>query len=307
MDGSLVGRNFAKVNSDFLPLLLVQRVARIRSSSTELNQDYLYQFFTSEYFIKYVDSVKTSSGIPHISSKQINDFEIPILPIVEQKHIAKVLGDFDLCIENIGRLILQKNNRKKALLKKLVLGKVRFKEFSDEWEEMEIGELLEYEQPTKYLSEPNDDLKNGIPVLTANKSFILGHTNDTVGIYTNLPVVIFDDFTTDTKFVTFPFKVKSSAIKMLQPKSKNINLKFVFERMSLIQTNISDHKRRFISEYQYNTIGIPSIKEQNKISAVLFDADEEIQKLKQQHEKLKLQKKGLMQQLLTGKLRVKTK
>ena len=58
-------------------------------------------------------------------------------------------------------------------------------------------------------------IKQPIPVLTAGKSFVLGYTNETQGVYTQVPVVIFDDFTTDSKYVDFPFKAKSSAMKIL--------------------------------------------------------------------------------------------
>ena len=82
--------------------------------------------------------------------------------------------------------------------------------------EYELADLLEYEQPTAYIVESTDynDLFS-IPVLTAGKSFILGYTNETDGVFDKLPVIIFDDFTTATQYVNFPFKVKSSAMKIL--------------------------------------------------------------------------------------------
>ena len=80
----------------------------------------------------------------------------------------------------------------------------------------ELGELLDYEQPTPYIVESTDyDEKYDIPVLTAGKSFILGYTNEKTGVYDKLPVIIFDYFTTASRYVSFPFKVKSSAMKIL--------------------------------------------------------------------------------------------
>ena len=89
---------------------------------------------------------------------------------------------------------------------------------------------MNYEQPTKYLVSDTDYSSDAskIPVLTANKSFVLGYTNEKFGIYDKGECIIFDDFTMDLKFVDFPFKVKSSAIKILTPKL-NVNLRFVFE------------------------------------------------------------------------------
>ena len=104
---------------------------------------------------------------------------------------------------------------------------LRFPDFTGEWEEHCLGELLDYEQPQDYLVASEDYQKTGTPVLTAGKTFILGYTNETEGIYTKLPAIIFDDFTTESKYVTFPFKAKSSAMKMLKLKDEHkIVLKF---------------------------------------------------------------------------------
>ena len=159
-----------------------------------------------------------------------------------------------------------------------------------EWEEVEIGELLDYEQPGKYIVEGEilkEKTKNSIPVLTANKSFILGYTEEKEGIYNKSPVILFDDFTTDTKFVDFKFKVKSSAMKLLRPKSKDINLKFVFLMMKGIQLNFSTHKRYYLSVYQIRKIlmpfknGKPDLKEQERMVKIL----EESEKLTQRGKK----------------------
>ena len=81
------------------------------------------------------------------------------------------------------------------------------------WEIKKIKDLLDFEQPTKYIVESSSYIPDGkTPVLTANKSFVLGYTNETDGVYINTPAIIFDDFTTDSKYVDFPFKIKSSAI-----------------------------------------------------------------------------------------------
>ena len=87
---------------------------------------------------------------------------------------------------------------------------------NNEWTEYALEDLLSYEQPTPYIVESTDYSDNyKTPVLTAGKSFIIGYTNETKGIYDKLPVIIFDDFTTSIQYVNFPFKVKSSAMKIL--------------------------------------------------------------------------------------------
>ena len=143
----------------------------------------------------------------------------------------------------------------------------------DSFEYKELGDLLKYEQPTKYLvksSNYNNEYK--VPVLTAGKTFILGYTNEKDGIFDkkDLPVIIFDDFTTATKFVDFPFKVKSSAMKVLRIKYNDIaDIKFIFYSMQKILFNANMHQRYWISKYSKIKIPLPSIKEQKRIVSLL--------------------------------------
>ena len=171
---------------------------------------------------------------------------------------------------------------------------------------LEVGELLDYEQPTKYIvksTEYSDLYKT--PVLTANKGFVLGYTDETDGLYKDTPVIIFDDFTMDNKYVDFPFKVKSSAIKILKPKNDKVNLRFVFEKMQLFNIVIGQHKRNYISEYQFLTMDMPSIKEQDAIANIIIIADKEIKALEKRLVILKDQRKYLLNNLITGTIRTK--
>ena len=100
----------------------------------------------------------------------------------------------------------------------------------EDFEHKTIKDVLSYEHPTKYIvvdTEYTDD-KKLTPVLTANKAFILGYTPEQENIYGKGDCIIFDDFTMDIKFVSFPFKIKSSAIKILTAKT-NVNLYFIYE------------------------------------------------------------------------------
>lgn len=216
--------------------------------------------------------------------------------IENNRNDDKVLDCHDLTASNLA--MTEKDNKAKQSL--------RFAEFTDKWQEMRLGDILEYEQPTKYLVK-NTEYSNlyQTPVLTAGKTFILGKTNENFGVYKDLPIILFDDFMTTSKFVDFPFKVKSSASKILKPKTNNINLKIVFEMMQTIDFCAKDHKRYWISEYQNLTIKLPTLAEQKKIAQVLSACDKEIELLKSKFQCLKTQKKGLMQRLLNGEVRVK--
>ncbi|GAA4466880.1 hypothetical protein GCM10023093_21720 [Nemorincola caseinilytica] len=158
--------------------------------------------------------------------------------------------------------------------------------------------MLDYEQPTKYLVnsiEYDDDYVT--PVLTAGKTFILGYTNETHGIFScGLPVIIFDDFTTDIKFVNFPFKAKSSAMKILLPK-KGVNIYYVFEAMKSINYIIGGHERHWISKYSKIEIPVPSIEEQTKIASFLSVISEKIENERIILKKYLSQKKYLLASL----------
>lgn len=137
------------------------------------------------------------------------------------------------------------------------------------WTKCELRDVLYYEQPGKYIVESTDyDNKYKTPVLTAGKSFILGYTNEESGIYCKLPCIIFDDFTTESKYVNFPFKVKSSAMKILKNNS-NVDLKYIYYLMQQIKVNFDTHKRYWISDYSKREIIIPSLKMQSDIVLVM--------------------------------------
>lgn len=139
------------------------------------------------------------------------------------------------------------------------------------WPMITMGDILDYEQPTNYIVN-SVDYKDEYPtpVLTAGKSFILGHTNEKEGIYHDgLPVIIFDDFTTATKYVDFPFKVKSSAMKILRAKKDLANVRYVFLAIQNIQFRFTEHKRFWISEFSKIKIPLPPLEIQKQIVAEL--------------------------------------
>ena len=137
--------------------------------------------------------------------------------------------------------------------------------------------MLQYEQPSKYLvtsTEYSDSYAT--PVLTANKAFILGYTDEEFGIYSKGECVIFDDFTMDVKYVNFPFKVKSSAIKILTSNSGN-DLYFVYEYLQNLGLVSEEHKRHYISEIEPMVVACPTFEEQQNISNLLRSFDSKIE------------------------------
>ena len=165
--------------------------------------------------------------------------------------------------------------------------------------EYELGELLIYEQPTAYIvnsTEYSDSYKT--PVLTAGKSFILGYTNETDNIFDKLPVILFDDFTTATQFVNFKFKVKSSAMKILNVNTELVNPKYIFYRMQTIQFDHSTHKRYWIQQYSKLKVQIPPIVEQERIVAkieeLFSDLDNAVETLNATKAKLDVYRQAVL-------------
>jgi type I restriction enzyme S subunit len=249
---------------------------------------------------KYYLSFDSGTGQTNLKKSDVLGCPIPIpQTIEEQKAIATVLSDTDKLIQALEKKIAKKQLIKKGAMQQLLKPK-------EGWKVKKLGEILIYEQPTKYIVSNTEYNENyDIPVLTAGKSFILGYTNERHGVFANYPVIIFDDFTTDSKYINFSFKVKSSAIKLLKPKHKNINLRIIFEIMQQIVFPLGDHKRHWISEFQPLKISIPESKqEQTRIAQILSDMDNEIEALKKKLAKYKKIKQGMMQVLLTGKIRL---
>ena len=136
--------------------------------------------------------------------------------------------------------------------------------------------MLNYEQPTKYLVTSTEYSKNNlIPVLTANKIFLLGYTGEKTGIYKKGDCILFDDFTMDVKFVTFPFKIKSSAIKILTPKF-NIDLYFMYQYLLYLNLISEEHKRHYISEIEPMLVARPTLIIQQQISEKLHTIEKKI-------------------------------
>lgn len=171
-----------------------------------------------------------------------------------------------------------------------------------QYKEYELGELLPFEQPTAYIVKSTDyNDSYSTPVLTAGKSFILGKTNETDGIFDQLPVIIFDDFTTATQFVNFKFKVKSSAMKILHINTDLVIPKYIFYRLQTIQFDHSTHKRYWIQAYSKIRISIPALEEQQRIvvriDELFSELDKAVDTLKTTKEQLEVYRQAVLKEI----------
>ena len=139
-------------------------------------------------------------------------------------------------------------------------------------EYIKIKDIANYEQPSKYLVKCTDYDESYItPVLTAGQTFILGYTNETEGIFCaskENPVIIFDDFTGAFKWVDFPFKAKSSAMKMITAK-KGVLIRYLYHLMGFLNYSSDEHKRLWINRYSEFKVPVPPLEVQREIVRVL--------------------------------------
>ncbi|MBD9024127.1 MAG: restriction endonuclease subunit S [Barnesiella intestinihominis] len=231
--------------------------------SKKCNVDFLYYLIQT----KKKDLIRKSCGSTflEISANEVRKIQVSVPSDVEQQKIAELLSLIDERIATQNKIIEDLKKLKSAIRKKM------FSLLKDEYtESFEINQLLDYEQPTAYIV-ANDEYSTDTsltPVLTANKGFILGYTDEKFGIYQKGECIIFDDFTMDAKYVSFPFKVKSSAIKILTAKP-NVNLRFMFEYLSYWEFKSEEHKRHYISEIASLVIELPSKERQSIIASLM--------------------------------------
>jgi len=265
-------------------------------------------FVVSEYFHAFVlssifsKSMKiTGSGREGLPKYNLERMFFPLPPLSEQHRIVSEIENWFALNDQIeqGKLDLQKviKKAKNKILDLAIHGKLvpqdpndepasellkrinpkaeitcdngHYPQLPDGWCKCRLEDIVEYEQPQAYIVNSTDyDDSYLTPVLTAGKSFIIGYTNETKGIYQNTPCIIFDDFTTDSKLVDFPFKVKSSAMKILKV-TDDIEIEYVAMFMSITRLIGDTHKRYWISEYSKLCIPIPPRKEQKRIINVV--------------------------------------
>jgi len=257
-----LGATIGNVGIAKVPIATKQGLSGIIVDKNKILPKFLFYVLRSKK--EFIQSLATGVTIKEVRPPKLKElFSFPLPPIDVQKEIVAELDGYQKIINGAKQII---ENYKPVI------------KIDPQWKTIELGEILDYEQPTKYIVKSvNYNDKYATPVLTAGKSFVLGHTDEKEGIFgKNLPVIIFDDFTTAIKFVNFPFKVKSSAIKILKPKVNSTNIKFVFEMMEKIKLNSETHKRYYLSQYQKIKIPLPSFEIQNKIVTQLKEEEKMI-------------------------------
>lgn len=232
-----------------------------------------------------------ASGQPKFNKTDLKKVRLFIPSLKEQKKISYFLGLLEERIATQNKII----DKLQSLIKGIrndVFGKLR----KDIGLNAKVGDVLSYEQPQPYIVEDTEYTAGGTPVLTANKAFVLGYTSETDGIYDKGDCIIFDDFTLDCKYVDFPFKVKSSAIKILTAKNKEL-LRYTFEFLKYLDLSTDEHKRHYIAETQNQEFILPTTQIVRTIAHAFSTLSSRMQTIVKQRDMLELQKQYLLRQM----------
>ena len=280
-------------------------------------KNYIYYLLSSTYVQKRIEDNVNEAAQPNFGKQDFDKIKIPLPPLPEQKKIADCLSTWDCAIEKQSQLINALTQRKKALMQQLLTGKKRLPGFSDEWKEVKLGEIAktfsggtpkstikEYyignipfiksgeinsTQTEQFINE--EGIKNS-SAKKVNKGDLLyalyGATSGTVGI-SNIDGAI------------------NQAVLCIRTKENKFYLFYLLDYLkqniinSFLQGGQGNLSSKIINELNIN---IPTISEQTAIAEILATADRELQLQKEKLAHLQLQKKGLMQVLLTGKKRL---
>ena len=305
--------------------------AQIRTNQSD---KYIFQYIHLKRFVDKVLEKCTGSNYPAINSSDLSDILIILPPLKEQEKIAEILTTWDKAITKQTELLRAKELQKKALMQKLLSGEVRFNGFNDVWQEIRLDKLVFFQEGpgvrntqyrksgVKLLNVGN--LNNNILNLSSTETYI--SEEEAYGVYKHFLVDEGDLLISCSGINSESFKKKIAFVKKEHlplcmntstMRFKNLKNKLLLEYLYFFFQTLFFEKQVFgvlTGSAQFNfgpthikwfKIKLPSLPEQQKIAEVLSLADDEINLLKTELEELNLQKKALMQKLLTGQVRVK--
>ena len=262
----------------------------------------LLQLWTSTgYLANYV----TQTSIAHLPKDKLEAVLLPVPPPVEQRAIAEALSDMDQLLGSLEKLIAKKRAIKQAAMQQLLTGKARLPDFSGEWEEKRFGEVFKRLNGKAHQIQTSEYSPHGLhPVIDQGQDAIAAFSDRTDKLFECLTggVIVFGDHTRIVKFVDVNFLIGADGTQLLAAQEHAVT-KFFFYQLLTKEIPNTGYNRHF-KFLQELTFEVPSSEEQKAIAAVLSDMDAEIAALERRLEKTRAIKQGLMQQLLTGGVRL---
>lgn len=294
--GKALGKTFLVSEDD--KYTLNQRIGCYRIFNNKENSPNFINMIVNRnpQYLFYDDGVNQTN----LKKDEILNIDLHIPSYPEQVIISRTFKNLDEKLELEKEKHEKLTNFKKAMLEDMFpkegekVPKVRLDGFDDEWKNYKIGNILKYEQPASYIVNSDKYKSSGTPVLTANKAFILGYT-DEENVYNKGDCIIFDDFTMDIKYVDFDFKVKSSALKILS--SQSHPLYFIYILLGIQNFTSKAHRRHYIGYVQKLDVLMPSSEEQALIGSFFKNLDEKIELSEKKITKIENFKKAMLEKM----------
>ena len=265
-----------------------------------VDTEFLYIRILHERLYRIADT----SSIPQINNKHIIPYKIAVPPLAEQRKIAEVLGVWDKAIEKQARLIEKLALRKRALMQRLLSAKLRLPGFSEPWKKVKLGDVAELYQPQTIQSE--DLSQTGYPVYGANG--LIGYYNNYNHEYPQVVITCRGSSCGTVNFTPGKCWITGNAMVLNVDNNRDVNKSFFYyliSNSSFVNLISGSGQPQIVRQPLLKfELRIPPLKEQTAIAEVLTAADREIDLAKEKLERLRRQKRGLMQQLLTGKKRI---
>lgn len=306
--GNTIGSSFI-VSQNILPANINQNVSLVRPDIEKLLPQFLHAVIISPFIQQQVNKEASTQAQPSLSLKQIGELRILLPGLSEQKKIAQILSIWDKAIAVMEKLLTNGQRQKKSLMQQLLTGQQRLLDesgvaFSGEWKKGSLALFCKISKG-KALN-ANDLITGNYPVIAGGKSSPYSHYN-----YTHENVITVSASGAYAGYVSYhKYKIWASDCSVVSAKEGNV-VSYFYQLLLSMQGKIyslqSGGAQPHIYPKDLDSIPllVPNIEEQQKIAAVLSAADAEISALEKKLACLKQEKKALMQQLLTGKRRVK--
>lgn len=271
-----------------------------------INKEYLYFFLQGDKLFYHMDMLsQRSSGQTGVDLPALKVYPIPLPPLPEQRAIATALSDVDSFIFSLGRMIAKKRDMKQATMQELLTGKRRLPGFNGEWKVNRFSEVLSRINAKEHQIQASDYQVTGdYPVVDQGKDRVIGYS-DREDKRLQCPyggVIVFGDHTCIVKFIDFDFIVGADGTQVLTARSGQCTrfLCYQLEHSGIPTTGYNRHFK-FIKERSFV---VPPFAEQTAIATILSDMDADIATMEQKLDKTRMLKQGMMQELLTGRIRL---
>lgn len=304
-EDNTVGKAIEVINTKGRKVVSGLHTIFIRPHAGLFAERYLGYFFNAPVYhnqlLPYIVGIKVSS----ISKKTIRNTIILRPCLAEQQAIAEALSDVDAVVSSLTKLINKKKNIKQGAMQELLTGKKRLDGFSGDWEVVEFKDIFIKHQTKNYQINSVDYMEVGShPVIDQGKKKIVAYSERKDKLFScpTEGIIVFGDHTRELKFINFDFVIGADGTQVISTKNDN-NVQYYYYSLmekEIPNTGYNRHYKYLLEMKFYR----PKLEEQTAIASILSDMDAEIEALEQKLNKYKAIKQSMMQELLTGRIRL---